>query len=434
LPAGDIVNADPGVTCVRSASFRAPLAFPILLILLLLPMLGGLVRAAEARAARVGSLQDLTSWVEMRHGAAAQRLLGLVDSMRIRQDEHAEAMQRLVAALDRNASLLAARRAIETSIEDPRQRAQPGRALTRSGRIAALAARGRDDARSPRTIAHLRALLSSIESSGSAASTRSVRSTARDRGLATGLAALSVELRRHEAELAKARRALLDLEREHSQLLNHEAALGRQLAELRIRSELAEATPALAASAAELRPPIRAERMLHADLVTGAPMRELLVSARASVVTAPRSAASDAFGGGPERPPPVVTVPFFLPIAGARIDPDGQESLRYRRGLLLAGPAPQTVSAPCDGEIVFAEPFKGFGPLLIIDRGDGYHILLSGFSQLGVSRGARVVAGQALGAVGVEGGAGRLYLELRRHGSPVDPTVWLALPEDKVRS
>ena len=109
-------------------------------------------------------------------------------------------------------------------------------------------------------------------------------------------------------------------------------------------------------------------------------------------------------------------------------------SLRYRRGLLLAGPAPQTVSAPCDGEIVFAEPFKGFGPLLIIDRGDGYHILLSGFSQLGVSRGARVVAGQALGAVGVEGGAGRLYLELRRHGSPVDPTVWLALPEDKVRS
>ena len=83
---------------------------------------------------------------------------------------------------------------------------------------------------------------------------------------------------------------------------------------------------------------------------------------------------------------------------------------------------------------MFAEPFKGFGPLLIIDRGDGYHILLSGFSQLGVSRGARVVAGQALGAVGVEGGAGRLYLELRRHGSPVDPAVWLALREDKVRS
>jgi septal ring factor EnvC (AmiA/AmiB activator) len=217
-------------------------------------------------------------------------------------------------------------------------------------------------------------------------------------------------------------------------MLSHEAALGRQLAELRLRSELAEATPALAASAAGLRPPTRAERMLHADLVTGAPQPELLVSARASVVTAPRSVAPDAFGVGPERPPAAATVPFFLPIAGARIDPDGQEYLRYRCGLLLAGPAPQTVSAPCDGEIVFAAPFKGFGPLLIIERGDGYHILLSGFSQLGVSRGARVVAGQALGAVGVEGGAGRLYLELRRHGSPVDPAVWLALREDKVRS
>ena len=55
-------------------------------------------------------------------------------------------------------------------------------------------------------------------------------------------------------------------------------------------------------------------------------------------------------------------------------------------------------------------------------------------SRLGVGRGETVVAGQAVGVIDPAGGVARLYLELRRHGSPVDPSAWSSLPEDRVRS
>jgi septal ring factor EnvC (AmiA/AmiB activator) len=70
---------------------------------------------------------------------------------------------------------------------------------------------------------------------------------------------------------------------------------------------------------------------------------------------------------------------------------------------------------------------------LIIDRGDGYHTLLSGMSRLDVVRGATVAAGQAVGAIGVGGGKARLYVELRHRGTPVDPAGWTASLGDRVR-
>ena len=93
------------------------------------------------------------------------------------------------------------------------------------------------------------------------------------------------------------------------------------------------------------------------------------------------------------------------------------------------------VSSPVAGTVRFAEPFRGLGPLLIIDPGGGYHVVLTGLAQLDVRRGASVVAGQSLGEIvaGTNGPA-RLQLELRRHGLPIDPAPWLEAYHDKVRS
>jgi len=126
--------------------------------------------------------------------------------------------------------------------------------------------------------------------------------------------------------------------------------------------------------------------------------------------------------------------PFVDPIVARPVEPRGEDRFRFGRGVLLESAVAQTVSAPCAGRVVFAEPFKDFGLLLIIDRGDGYHALLSGMSRLGVGRGAAVVAGQAVGAIELVDGVARLYVELRRHGSPVDPSAWSSLREDRVRS
>jgi murein hydrolase activator len=126
--------------------------------------------------------------------------------------------------------------------------------------------------------------------------------------------------------------------------------------------------------------------------------------------------------------------PALWPIAGAPRGPDPSVPGLRKAGFTILSAVPQTVSAPTAGTVAFAGPFRGFGLLLIIDRGGGYHALLAGFSRLDVRRGASVVAGQAVGEIAAQGNEpARLYLELRYRGSPIDPAPWLAAHEDKVR-
>lgn len=117
-----------------------------------------------------------------------------------------------------------------------------------------------------------------------------------------------------------------------------------------------------------------------------------------------------------------------LPIAGRLLpNPSG--------ALTVATTVDQLVSSPVSGLVVFAEPFRGLGPLLIIDQGAGYHVVLIGLTRLDVRRGASVVAGQSVGEiVAREDSPVRLQFELRYRGLPIDPAPWLAAYQDKVRS
>lgn len=105
-----------------------------------------------------------------------------------------------------------------------------------------------------------------------------------------------------------------------------------------------------------------------------------------------------------------------------------------RRGILLDPPASGIILAPKAGKVVFAGLFRSYGQILIIDHGNGYHTLMAGFAHLGVAAGAEVLAGERIGTVDAGSGVpGRLYVEVRRKGVPVDPMPWLAAREDKVR-
>jgi septal ring factor EnvC (AmiA/AmiB activator) len=93
------------------------------------------------------------------------------------------------------------------------------------------------------------------------------------------------------------------------------------------------------------------------------------------------------------------------------------------------------VVAPCGGTVAFAEPFRGYGLLVIIDCGGGYHAVLSGLYQLAVAPGRTIQDGDVVGAMGPAAktassgdaavAAPVLYLELRKAGRPVDPAPWL---------
>jgi septal ring factor EnvC (AmiA/AmiB activator) len=103
-------------------------------------------------------------------------------------------------------------------------------------------------------------------------------------------------------------------------------------------------------------------------------------------------------------------------------DPDGFST---SKGLSFKTRAAAQVVAPFDGQVMFAGPFKGYGQILIIDHGGGYHSLLAGMDQVSASVGQSVIAGEPVGVMPAEANPS-LYLELRRQGQPINPLPWLA--------
>ena len=98
-----------------------------------------------------------------------------------------------------------------------------------------------------------------------------------------------------------------------------------------------------------------------------------------------------------------------------------------RNGVEMAAAEGSRVLAVHDGTVAFADPFTGYGNLVIIDHGDQAYSLYGYLASLEVRRGATVGRGAVVGAVGRSpaGDGPRLYFEMRVDGKPVDPVEWL---------
>jgi septal ring factor EnvC (AmiA/AmiB activator) len=135
-----------------------------------------------------------------------------------------------------------------------------------------------------------------------------------------------------------------------------------------------------------------------------------------------------------------------LPVNGVKIRefgaPDGLGGTE--KGLSIATRNGSQVTAPCDGWVVYAGPFRNYGQLLILNAGDGYHVLLAGMERISVDLGQFVVTGEPVAVMGsraqatvtIAAGSGQpvLYVEFRKDGTPVDPGPWWAASEvEKVR-
>jgi septal ring factor EnvC (AmiA/AmiB activator) len=113
-----------------------------------------------------------------------------------------------------------------------------------------------------------------------------------------------------------------------------------------------------------------------------------------------------------------------VPVVGSILhgygskDADGVTS----HGLTFAAPSGSPVVAPAAGRVVFAGPFKGYGQILILQHGGGYHSFLAGFGRIDAEMGQDVEAGEPLGVLPVKDeGRPELYFEWRRNTEPVDP-------------
>jgi septal ring factor EnvC (AmiA/AmiB activator) len=137
------------------------------------------------------------------------------------------------------------------------------------------------------------------------------------------------------------------------------------------------------------------------------------------------------------RPPPSLSTgnaakgQLASPVAGRVIRGYGDPTeAGPATGLSYQAPPNARVVAPCAGRVAFADKFRTYGQLLIVDCGGGSHAGLSGLERLDAKVGQPVQAGEPLGVMPhwEPGGSGRhpaLYMELRRDGQPVDPGAWL---------
>ena len=135
-----------------------------------------------------------------------------------------------------------------------------------------------------------------------------------------------------------------------------------------------------------------------------------------------------------------------LPVNGARIREFGGSDGAggTQKGLSIAAHGGAQITAPCDGWVVYAGPFRGYGQLLILNAGGGYHVLLAGMERISVDLGQFVLTGEPVAIMGDDSQASAtvtaepkqpvLYVEFRKDGTPIDPSPWWATNEgEKVR-
>ncbi len=82
------------------------------------------------------------------------------------------------------------------------------------------------------------------------------------------------------------------------------------------------------------------------------------------------------------------------------------------------------VTAPFEGRVAFAMEWRPVGNMIVLDVGEGYHILLIGVGQILVREHQRVTAGEPVAEMAGRGA--NLDLEVRKNGEPVNPALWLS--------
>ena len=247
------------------------------------------------------------------------------------------------------------------------------------------------------------------------------------------LAGLRAKVGAERDRVARTRGALATEQQRVDALLARKSALrsrtleAQQAQEARVAGLAAEATDLrelmgkLAAEAAAAPPPPQSKPAVE----TPAPETAMAAAVPPAGFTAPEGTRSFTQARG--------TLP--LPARGrlvgvyGRIDASGERA----HGITIETRAGAFVVTPYDGRVAFAGPYRGYGQLLIIDHGEGYHTLLAGFSRIDVVLGQWLLAGEAVGAMGrTTDGRPNLYVELRYNGDTINPLPWLAASERKV--
>lgn len=115
-----------------------------------------------------------------------------------------------------------------------------------------------------------------------------------------------------------------------------------------------------------------------------------------------------------------VAIPY-----GSQVDPRFNTPV-FRNGIYIET-ADETVKAVSGGKVVFSDWFKGYGNLVIINHGEGYHTLYGNLSETFLKAGDIIKERDVIGKVGESGllNGPSLYFEVRYKGKALNPLQWL---------
>ena len=102
--------------------------------------------------------------------------------------------------------------------------------------------------------------------------------------------------------------------------------------------------------------------------------------------------------------------------------PEGLNQLVVSNGIKIDAGVNHTVRVIQEGKVLFANAFRQYGQLVIVQHKNGLTSVYAGLGETQVKEGQMLAA---LDQVGMTGTGGSFYFELRRDEEPINPLVYL---------
>ena len=122
-----------------------------------------------------------------------------------------------------------------------------------------------------------------------------------------------------------------------------------------------------------------------------------------------------------------------FPVKGKIISKFGRtehpdlHTFTFQKGIEIKAPSGIEIKSIFNGKVIYADWFKGYGNMIIINHGDHYYSIYAHAEKLFKQIGDIVKKNETVALVGdtnsLNGSC--LYFEIRHKGKPLDPLSWL---------
>ena len=111
----------------------------------------------------------------------------------------------------------------------------------------------------------------------------------------------------------------------------------------------------------------------------------------------------------------------ILPVS--RINIKNIDTDELKTGILLSLKNDTILKTPKSSLVVYADFFKGYGKMIILDLGSDYHLIFSGFNKIACKTGDWLEKGSTIGSINVNNNE-IVYMEFRFKGKTINPSRW----------